>query len=61
MDIIELLKDAKDGNTISINAIIKYYEKLIHYEMNKYHIQDKATCYEDVKANIMKAIYLFKI
>lgn len=61
MDIIEMLKDAKDGNATSIDAIIKYYEKFIYYELNKYHIQDKVTCYEDVKANIMKAIYLFKI
>lgn len=61
MDIIEKLKDAKDGDLTSVDAIIKYYEKFIYYELNKYHIQDKATCYEDVKANIMKAIYLFRI
>lgn len=61
MDIIETLKDAKDGDLTSVDAIIKYYEKFIYYELNKYHIQDKSTCYEDVKANIMKAIYLFKI
>lgn len=61
MDIIEMLKDAKDGNTTSIDALIKHYDRFIHYELNKYNIQDKITCYEDVKANILKAIYLFKI
>lgn len=56
MDIIKLLTDAKDGNTTSIDAIIKHYDRFIHYELNKYNIQDKVTCYEDVKANILKAI-----
>ena len=61
MDIIELLKDAQKGNIVSINAIIKHYERFIYYELNKYNMQDKITCYEDIKADIVRAIYLFKI
>lgn len=61
MDIIKSLIAAKEGNPDSINAIIKHYEKFIYFDLNKYNIQDKSTCYENIKSNIMKAIYLFKI
>lgn len=60
MDIIEMLNKAKKQEDAA-KKIINVYEKFIQYEMDKYHIQDKNTCYEEVKANILKAIFLFVI
>lgn len=60
MDIIEMLNEAKKQEDAAKN-IINAYERFIQYEMDKYHIQDKYTCYEEVKANILKAIFLFVI
>ena len=61
MSIIEELKKAKDGNEKSYETIIKYYEKYIFYNMNKYNVDDKEDCLENVKQRIRKAIYMFKI
>lgn len=61
MNIIEELKSGKQGNLEAIELIIDSYKNYIYYQMAKYNIQDKITCYEDVRANIIKAILLFKI
>ena len=61
MDMIEMLKEAKKQEEKGIKAILEFYNDFIYYEMNKYHIQDKYSCYDEVKANILKAIFLFKI
>lgn len=60
MDIIEMLNKARKQEDAAKN-IINAYERFIQYEMDKYNIQDKNTCYEEVRANILKAIFLFAI
>lgn len=61
MDIIQALKNSKQGDVASVEFIIDQYKNYIYYEMAKYHIQDKITCYEEVRSNIIKAILLFEI
>lgn len=61
MNIIQALKNGKEGDLESVEFIINQYKDYIYYEMKKYHIQDNITCYEDVRSNIIKAILLFKI
>lgn len=61
MDIIQALKNSKQGDPESVEFIINQYKDYIYYEMKKYHIQDSITCYEDVRSNIIKAILLFRM
>lgn len=61
MDIIEELRRAKNGDTKSIDNIIKHYENYIKYNMNKYSIRDQYECCEEVKQKIRNVIFLFKI
>lgn len=61
MDMMKILKEAKKQEESGIEEILNFYNNFIYYEMNKYHIQDKYSCYDEVKANILKAIFLFKI
>ena len=61
MDIIELLKKSKHGDIKSVELIINAYKDYIYYQMVKYNIKDKITCYEEVRSRIIRAIFLFKI
>lgn len=61
MDILDQLVKAKRGDEKAYENIIRYYEKYIFYNMNKYNVNDKEDCLENVKQRIRRAIYLFEI
>lgn len=61
MNIVEALIEAKKNSDKAMKWIIKQYEPFIMYQMNKYEIKDKDTCYEEVKANLYKILYYFDI
>ena len=61
MDILAQLIKAKRGDEKAYENIIKYYEKYIFYNMDKYTVNDKEDCLENVKQRIRRAIYLFEI
>lgn len=61
MNVLEQLVKAKKGDGEAYEKIIKYYEKYIFYNMNKYNVNDKEDCLENVKQRIRKIIYLFEI
>lgn len=61
MDIIQVLKKGKNGSSEAVELIVNNYKNYIYYQMAKYNINDKETCYEEVRSRIIRAIYLFKI
>lgn len=61
MIFVETIKKAKAGDHAAVKNILNLYNDFCFYMINKYKIEDKQSCYEEVKRNIMKAIYTFKM
>ena len=61
MNSVDLLKRIKTGEYSLVEQIIDRYKNFIFFEMKKYHIKDEQSCYEEVRANILKAICYFDI
>lgn len=52
---------AKEGDMIATENIVNNYKKYIYYMINRYEINDKNTCYDEVVAKILNAIQKIKI
>ena len=52
---------AKDGDKIATDKITNYYKKYIYYMINRYEINDKNTCYDEVITKILNAIQQIKL
>lgn len=52
---------AKDEDKIATDKIINYYKKYIYYMINRYEINDKNTCYDEVISKILNAIQQIKL
>lgn len=52
---------AKDGEKIATDKIINHYKKYIYYMINRYEINDKNTCYDEVIARLLNAIQQIKL
>lgn len=61
MILIDIIQKAKNGDLAATDKILYSYYDFCYYMMNKYRIEDKESCYEEVKRNILKSIYTFKL
>lgn len=55
------LVQAKNGDVVATENIIKRYNKYINFMMNRYEVLDRNTCYDEVVRNILNAIQKIKI
>ena len=52
---------AKNEDKKATDKIINHYKKYIYYMINRYEINDKNTCYDEVVARLLNAIQQIKL